>query len=118
MVEITIQVPENLAKQLEPLHEHLSEILETGLRYSRPLSIRAYTQVLEFLAITPSPTEILSFRFSPALQTEVSRLLGKNADGLLTSQEAHELDQLGDLEHMMIALKARARQSLEKHEAQ
>ena len=114
MIEITLQVPENLAERLQPVREQLPEILEIGLRYSRPLSIRAYAQALEFLATTPTPAEILAFRPSPAIQTEVSRLLSRHKAETLTPDEESELDRIGDLEHVLMALKARARQQLDQ----
>jgi hypothetical protein len=114
MVEITLQVPENLAERLQPVREQLPEILEIGLQYSRPLSNRAYTEVLEFLATAPKPDEILAFRPSPSIQNEVSRLLNKHKTSALTSQEEKELDQIGDLEHILMALKARARQQIDQ----
>lgn len=114
MVEITLQVPENLAERLQPVREQLPEILELGLQYSRPLSIRAYVQALEFLATAPTPAEILTFHPSPAIQTQVSRLLSKHKAGTLTPDEEIELDRIGDLEHILIALKARARQQLDQ----
>ncbi len=77
----------------------------------RPLSIRAFAQVLEFLATAPTPAEILTFRPTPALQTQINRLLSKNKAGTLTADEESELDRIGDLEHILIALKARSRQT-------
>ena len=114
MVEITLQVPENLAERLQPVREQLPEILEIGLRYSRPLSIRAYAQALEFLATSPTPAEILAFHPSPAIQTEISRLLNRHKAGTSTPDEESELDRVGDLEHVLMALKARARQQLDQ----
>jgi hypothetical protein len=112
MVEITLQVPEHLAERLQLVREQLPEILEIGLQYSRPLSLRAYAQVIEFLGTAPTPVEILAFRPSPAIQAEVNRLLNKHKVGALTPEEESELDRIGDLEHILIALKARARQQL------
>jgi hypothetical protein len=114
MVEITLQIPENLAERLQPVREQLPEILEIGLEYSRPLSIRAYTQAIEFLATAPTPTEILTFRPSPAIQTEVNRLLDKSKTAVLSPEEEAELDRIGDLEHIFLALKARARQQVDQ----
>lgn len=113
MVEITLQVSESLAERLQPMREQLPEILETLLRRNRSLSLRAYAQVLEFLATTPSLEEILNFHPSPAIQTEVSCLLQRRKTEALLPDEEAELDRIGDLEHMLIALKARARQQLD-----
>ena len=117
MVEITLQVPESLADRLQPVREQLPDILEMGLRYSRPLSIRAYAQVLDFLATAPTPDEMIEFRPSPAIQTEIKRLLNKSKAEPLSPDEENELDRIGDLEHILIALKARARQQLDQSEA-
>lgn len=114
MVEITLQVPENLAEKLRQVGEQLPEILAIGLQYSRPLSIRAYSQALEFLATAPTPAEILDFHPTPAIQTQVGRLLDKHKAGTLTVEEESELDRIGDLEHILMALKARARQQLDQ----
>jgi len=116
MVEITVQVPETLAERLLPLREQLPDILETGLRYQRPLSLRAYAQVLEFLSTAPTPAEILVFRPSPAIQLEVNRLMSRHKAGTLTPTEEGKLDRIGDLEHVLMALKARARQQLDQDE--
>lgn len=118
MIEITLVVPEDLAERLQPVREQLPEILEMGLRFSRPLSIRAYAQALEFLATAPTPAEILTFRPSPAIQTEVSRLLRRHKAGAVASDEEAELDRIGDLENVLMALKARARQQLDHDEQQ
>lgn len=72
------------------------------------LSLRAYAEALEFLATNPNLTEILTFHPSSILQREVRHLLDKLDDGILTLDESNELDRIGELEHMMIALKARA----------
>ncbi len=118
MVEITLQVPESLAERLQPVQEQLPEILEIGLEHSRPLSTRAYAQALEFLLNAPRPTEVLSFHPSPAIQNEVNRLLDKHKRDELTPEEERELDRIGDLEHILLALKARARQQLDQEGAQ
>lgn len=116
MVEITLQVPDTLAGRLLAVRDRLPEILERGLQYPRPLSLRAYAEALEFLATNPTPAEILAFHPSSAVQMEVRRLLDKSEAGALTPAESGELDRVGDLEHMMIALKARARQQLDRGE--
>ena len=114
MVEITLQVPESLAERLRPVRAQLLEILEIGLQHKRPLSVRAYTQVVEFLATAPTPAEVMTFRASPAIQAEVNRLLDKHKNETLTPDEVDELDRVGDLEHILMALKARARQRLDQ----
>ena len=117
MVEITVQVSNSLAERLQPVRDQLPAILEIGLQRSRSLSTRAYEQVIEFLATTRAPAEILAFRYSPSIQTDINRLLNKHKTGALAADEASELDRIGDLEHILIALKARARQQLDQGRA-
>lgn len=69
----------------------------------------AYDEIVELFARGSSPTEILSFRPSSAAQQRVHDLLDRNKTGELTEDEAAELDQLGQLEHLVQLVKARAR---------
>jgi len=78
------------------------------------MAMCAYSEVLGLLAAAPTPAGILTFRLSPGVQNDTRRLLGKHKDGSTTPEEESELDRIGDLEHILIALKARARQQLDQ----
>lgn len=69
-------------------------------------------EVLEFLASTPTPEQIIAFQPSEALQERARQLLDANRAGTLTDAERTELDDYGRMNHFMTMLKARARQKL------
>lgn len=123
MVEITVQVPDALAKHLEPLQERLPDLLAqliadaqlgSGLNeiLSQPVPVEsapAYVEILDFLASGPGPEEIINFRVSPEAQERVSQLLEKNRERTLTSSENAELDLYVQIDQLMTLLKVRSR---------
>ncbi len=108
MIEITIQVPDNLAEELTSVEERLPEILAYGLNQLTPLPNQVYRDVLNFLISQPSPKELIEFVPSPEIQAHVSELLEKNRTGTLTSIEESELDEYMHINHLITMLKARA----------
>ena len=114
MVELTLQVrlPDDLAKRVQAAQERLPEILELGLRELTPLESRVYGEVLDFLSRGVTPEQLLAFRPSESQQAWLRALLEKNSAGTLSERDEAELDLYERLEHLMIMLKARARQNL------
>lgn len=120
-VELTLQVPNRVARRLEPIRDRLpallSQIAEAQPPFSsppvtRPVNIPlAYAEVIEFLVSGPPPREIISFKVSEKAQARLRKLLDKNRESLLTSAEQAELDLYEQIEHVMILLKARAHAS-------
>lgn len=70
---------------------------------------KAYDEMVDLFARGSNPREILQFRPSPGAQERARYLLQRNKSGELTADEAAELERLGELEHMMQLVKARAR---------
>ena len=75
--------------------------------------MRAYDEVVTFLASGPSRNEIAAFRLSDETVTRVRQLLLKNSAGTLTPDEVEELDQCVQLDRIMLLIKSRARQQLQ-----
>ncbi len=69
---------------------------------------RTYDEILNFFAQGPSPQDVMSFHPSPKAQERARYLLDRNETGELTAEEASELDQLVELEHLMQMVKAKA----------
>jgi hypothetical protein len=124
MAELTIQVPDELAQQLEPLQERLPVLLTRLVEALAPRATvgdalalvssptdapLAYAEVLDFLLHRPTPQDIVAFKVSPAAQARLAELLDKNRADELSETEAAELDLYEQLEHLMILLKAKAR---------
>ncbi len=69
---------------------------------------KAYDEVIDLFARGTSPAQILAFRPSQETQERVRYLLERSKAGLLTEEEAAELERFGELEHLMQLVKARA----------
>lgn len=71
-----------------------------------------FDEVLEFLASTPTPQQIIEFHPSDELDTRISHLLEMNRQGTLSTDKAIELEEFSRLEHFMRMLKIKAQQKL------
>lgn len=78
--------------------------------YTPSASIQA--EVIGFLLLSPSPQQIIDFHASEAAQQRLHYLLEANRDGILSDGEHAELDEASQINHFMMLLKAKARQTL------
>jgi hypothetical protein len=69
----------------------------------------AYDEIVDLFARGSSPRDIIQFHPSDKAQARARFLLDRNQRGELTADEAAELERLGQLEHVMQLVKARAR---------
>jgi hypothetical protein len=64
-MQLTIDLPEKLARRIETEREHLAEIIESGLRLRKWAGGSGVAQeVIDFLGRGPRPEEIIAFRSS------------------------------------------------------
>jgi hypothetical protein len=75
------------------------------------LETKAYEEIVDFLA-GMSPSALIAFRPSEAVQERVAELIAREKRGEITSEEKDELDSFETLEHLMRLAKARARKRL------
>jgi hypothetical protein len=68
---------------------------------------KAYDEIVDLFARGSRPADILQFRPSDEAQERATYLLEQNRAGQLTAEEAAELEQLGQIEHLMQLVKAR-----------
>lgn len=114
MTVLTIQVSDELAERIEPLGEWLSTIIELGLLGFKTTAAATVSEVVEFLAANPSPHQVLDYHVSSTAQQRLERLLTLNEAGLLAEEEQLVLDELQQLEHVLIMLKARVQEQLQE----
>ena len=69
-----------------------------------------FSEILDFLASTPTPERIIAFKPSDQLEQRLSYLLEQNGEDVLTAEERRELDEFLRMNHFMNMLKIRARQ--------
>lgn len=119
MIEMTVQIPNDIAARLAPIQQHLPLLLRQIARSvpgDRPAEADAapltaypvYNELLDFLVAAPSPQDIVNFKVSAAAQSRLRQLLEKNQEAALTDAEQAELDAYEQVEHVMTLLKARA----------
>jgi hypothetical protein len=106
MVQMTLQVPEELAKRIEPIQAWLPAILEISLVGCKTLATAAATEVIQFLSTNPTPQQVLDYHASERAQLRSRRLLALNTAGVLGKAGQDELDELERIEHTIIMLKA------------
>ena len=106
MVQMTLTISDGLAERLQPLGAWLPTVLDLTLVGCKTVAAATATEVLEFLAQGPTPEEVLAYHASERAQNRLQRLLALNAAGLLGEAEQQELDELQQIEHIIIILKA------------
>jgi hypothetical protein len=116
-VQVTIDIPEDLAKQVESEREKLAEIIRLGLNEHAWLEHEVENcalaeEMVSFFALNPSTTDIVAFRPSEASVARGRELLAKNRDNSLTLEERHELESFARLNRFFMELKARMRRQL------
>lgn len=110
-MEITLDLPEELAARLQPHKAQLPYILDLGLSAVESSSRSFYDEldeVLERLTDSPRPEEVLSLRPSPKLQSRLSYLLEKNRTEGLSEVEEREWERYEAVEHKVRLAKANA----------
>ena len=73
-------------------------------------TMKAYEEVIEFIAAGTTPDRVVSFRPSAATKERVADLIDREKSNGLLAEEKSELDHYMQLEHLMRLAKARAHQ--------
>lgn len=72
--------------------------------------IRAYEEVIEFIAAGTSPSSVISFQPSEAVKERVADLIHREKGSGISTEAKSALDHYLQLEHLTRLAKARARQ--------
>ena len=103
---MTIEIPDKLARQLEPERERLAEVIARGLRRSWTGASALRREIISFLARRPSADEIIEFRPSLEAAARAKELLERNQEGHLTPDEEAELDEMCEVDRFVSLIKA------------
>ena len=106
MVQITMQLPDPLARQVLPARRWLPAVLELSLARLKTPAAEMSSEIIDFLLRNPTLDEVLTYHASDRAQRRLQRLLALNEAGLLSEEEHAELAELDRLEHIVIMLKA------------
>lgn len=71
--------------------------------------IRAYEEIVDFIAAGATPDAIAAFEASESTKDHVANLIHKEKTSGLSAEESSDLDHFLKLEHLMRLIKARAR---------
>ena len=105
-MQVTIEIPDQLAEQLDDQREHLAEIIARGLRRSGSTCSHWRREVISFLARRPTVDEIVQFRPSAGAADRGRELLRRNQQNALSPEEEAELDELSELDRFVSLIKA------------
>ena len=72
-------------------------------------AIRAYEEIVDFIASGTRPNDVIDFQPSEATQQRVAELIYQEKTSGLSAEEKTELDHYMELEHIMRLAKAKAR---------
>lgn len=114
MVQMTMQVPNDLAKRIKPIRYWLPTILELSLVGFKTLATETATEIIEFLSTNPSSQKVLDHHVSKRAQERLRRLLALNEAGMLGKMEQLELDEIQQIEHIMIMLKTQIAEEIQQ----
>lgn len=118
-MEVTLDIPDDLAQQLKDLENQLPEILKKGvekLNTNTQTNFDDFSDIIELLITLPSPEEIIALKPSEKLQNRIDQLLNKNRDEGLSPEEKTEWAQYEYFENLVRLAKANAVLKLENHQ--
>jgi hypothetical protein len=118
MTTITLEVPDDLATQLQCdpalLPALIREVVNAkNTQVAAPATSETsappvYREIMDFLATSPTPEALVAFKISEAAQERLDDLLEKHREAALTPDERVELETYRQLNHLVIRLQARA----------
>lgn len=96
------------------MHAWLPTVLELSLIGFKTPAVQTASEIIAFLSTGPAPTAVIGYTVSDRAQERLQRLLALNEAGLLSPEEQAELDEIEQIEHLMILLKAQTQEQLIK----
>lgn len=118
MTTITLEVPDDLATQLqrdpallpvllrEVVNARSAQVASPAMRETSDPPV--YQEIMDFLATSPTPEALLAFKISAGAQERLEDLLDMHREAALTPDERVELETYRQLNHLVIRLQARA----------
>ena len=114
-VKVTLDLPDDLADDLQSFGEDSASIIAAGLREVQSVGAGQFSglnEVLHKLAELPSAEEVIALRPAPALDARIRDLLWKSREEGLSREEQDEWRGYEVIEHLVRVAKARAHRKL------
>src|SRR5437868_5396323 len=101
-MQVTIDIPEELARKLEAERSHVADIIALGLNEFQWIEHEVdhcpfAEEIVALLAGRPAPEDIIAFRPTEASVARGRELLEKNRENSLSRDERHELETMARL---------------------
>ena len=109
-----MELPDKLAKRLQPIRPWLPIVLELSFASLKSPAAETSAEIIQFLSTNPSPKEVYNYHVSERAQRRLQHLLALNSAGLLGEAAQHELDEMEKIEHIMIMYKGRIARQLQQ----
>ena len=113
VVQVTIEIPDELASQLGGEREQIAEAIRRGLAQPLCSESALAEEVIQFLGHGPDAEEIISFRPSAESVQRAEHLLKKNREGTLSPGERAEIGEICAWNRLFALIKAQARLHLQ-----
>lgn len=117
MTVMTIELPDELVKQIQPVQHYLPTILQLSITTFQTPAAQTASEIVRFLVQNPSPDEALSYHVPDRAQTRLRDLLDRNREGEILPAENAELDELILIERIMRQVKIQAAKQLNNRTA-
>lgn len=114
MTQITLQVPDALAAQVNAANLWLPTILELNFTRFQTRAAEAADQLRKFLAQNPMPVEVTQFSFSSKVNRRRNNLLASNSANNADDAVKRELDEWAKLYHITTMLNGKALECLKR----
>src|SRR5688572_845520 len=108
-MQLTIEIPDELAGQLQREQGHIAELIQRGLTQPITADSALAQEVIQFLGRGPAPDEIIAFRPSADSIKRTGELLDKNQESALTPEELSEIEEICAWNRVFSLIKAQAR---------
>ena len=109
MTEMTIEVRDSLAPQIQSFGVWLSTLVElAAANFKTSAPQEASAELIDFLSSNPAPPEVLKCFLSTTHQERLDYLLDLNGEGEIDGQQKEELSEWTKLNHITILLKTQA----------
>ena len=124
MTTITLELPDEVMAQYrvdaaavpallrEALVAKWAKLSASAAVLDGPAAPPLYQELADFLSASPSPSETVAFKISPAAQDRLEDLLYRNREEELSSAERAELETYLQMSQVVTRLKARAHRLL------
>jgi hypothetical protein len=108
-MQVTLDLPAELAEQVVSEQSRLAVLLARGLRAESEGLSAFRREVISFLAKGPRPAEIAAFNPSETVVDRARELRWKNQETSLSATEEAEMQEFGEIDTWLSLLKAEAR---------